>query len=99
MNNVSLLHETMYNYNKTRKSPYYLSEFALYSFLRLEIDIFWNSGDNFKKTLWVCGMVHLLDDENNIVTSVDFDCHITSKPEASAKVKHISQEWKSFGRS
>ena len=88
----------MYNYNKSRLSPYDPTKLAIYSILRPEIDFISNCGPNVKKTVSFDDFAHFIDEEN-IVTYVDFDCGITSLTETPTKIRQINRDWICISRS
>ena len=63
----------MSNYNKFQVSSYDPTKIAFYYILRPEDDLISKCGQNFRKTVSLDDIVHLIDDEN-IVTFVDSDC-------------------------
>ena len=81
----------MYNYKKSRLSPYDPTKLAIYSILRPEDHLISNCGPNIKKTVSFDDIVHFIDEEN-IVTYVDFDCGITFLPETLTKIRQINRE-------
>ena len=88
----------MYNYNKSVLSPYDPTKLAIYSILRLEDDVISNCGPNVRRTVSFDDVVHF-NDEENIVTYVDFDCGITFFPENPTKIRHINRERNYISRS
>ena len=88
----------MYNYNKSRLSPYDPTKLAIHSILRPEDDLISNCGPNVKKTISFDDVVHFIDEEN-IVTHVDFDCGITSLPETPTKIRQVNRERNYISRS
>ena len=66
----------MYNYNKSGLSAYDPTKLAIHSILRPEDNLISNCGPNVEKTVSFDDVVHF-NDEENIVTYVDFDCGIT----------------------
>ena len=81
----------MYNYNKSRVSPYDPTKLAIHSVLRPGDDEISNCGPNVKKTVPFDDVVHFIDEEN-IVTYVDFDCDVTFSPETPTKIRQINRE-------
>ena len=88
----------MYNYKKSRLSPYDRTKLAIHSILRPEDDLKSNCGPNVKKTVSFDDVVHVIDEEN-IVTYVDFECGITFLPEAPTKIRQINRERNYISRS
>ena len=88
----------MYNYNKSKLSPYDLTKLAVHSILRPEDDPISNCGPNVKKTVCFDDVVHFIDEEN-IITYVDFDCGITFLPESPTKIRQINRERNYISRS
>ena len=81
----------MYNYNKSRLSPYDPTKLAIHSILRPEDHLISDCGQNVKKTVSFDDVVHFIDEEN-IVTYVDFDCGITFLSETPTKIGQINRE-------
>ena len=77
LDSFSLLHEAMYNYNKTQDSPYGPTKLAIHSILRPEADLTSKCGYTFKKTVSFDDIVLFIDEEN-IVICVQIDCGIFS---------------------
>ena len=88
----------MYNYNKSRISPYDPTKLAIHSILRPEDDFISNCGPNVKKTVSFDDVVHFID-KGNIVTYVDFDCGITFLPETPTEIRQINRERNYISRS
>ena len=88
----------MYNYKKSRLSPYDPTKLAIHSILRPEDDLISNCGPNVKKTISFDDVVHFIDEEN-IVTYVDFDCGVTFLPETPTKIRQINREQNYISRS
>ena len=74
----------MCSYNETQVSLYDPKKLAIHSILRPEDDILSNCGQSFKKTVSSDGIVHFIDEENNM-TYVDFLRGITFYPETPTK--------------
>ena len=66
----------MCSYNKTQVSAYDPTKLSIYPVSRPEDDVISNCGQNFKKTVSLDDIEHLIDDEN-IVIYEDFDCGTT----------------------
>ena len=88
----------MYYYNISVLSPYDPTKLAIHSILRSEDDLISNCGPNVKKTVSFDDVVHFIDDEN-MVSYVDFDCHITFFPETPTKIRQINRERNYLSRS
>ena len=88
----------MYNYNKSRLSPYGPTKLAIHSILRPEDDLISNCGPNVKKTVFFDDVVHFIGKEN-IVTYVDFDCGFTFLPETPTEIRQINRERNYISRS
>ena len=88
----------MYNYNKSRLSPYDPTKLAIHSILRPVDDLITKCGPNVKKMVSFDDSVHIIDDEN-IITYVDFDCGITFLPETPKKIRQINRERNYISRS
>ena len=88
----------MYNYNKSRLSPYDPTKRAIHSILRPEDDLISNCGPNVKNSVSFDDIVHFIDEEN-IVTYVYFDCGITFLPDTPTKIRQINRERKYLSRS
>ena len=88
----------MCSYNETQVSLYDRTQLAIHSILRAEDDLLSNCGQNFKKTVSFDGIVHFIDEENN-VTFVDFHCGITFYPETPTEIRQINRERHYISRS
>ena len=88
----------MYNYHKSRLSPYDPTKLAIHSIPRPEDDLIAVCGTNVKKTVSLDDVVHFIDEEN-LVTYVDFDCGVTFLPETPTKIRQINRERNYFSRS
>ena len=88
----------MYSYDKSGLCPYDHTKLAIHSILRLEDDLLSNCVPNVEKTVPFDDVVHCID-EQNTVTYVDFDCGITSLPEAHTKKRQINRERNYVSRS
>ena len=88
----------MYNYNKSGFYPYDPTKPAIQSILRPKDDLISNCGPNVKKTVPFDDVVHFIDEEN-IVTSADFDCGTTFLPETPTKIRQINLERNYISRS
>ena len=88
----------MYNYNKSVLSPYDPTKLAIHSILRPEDDLISNCGPIVRKTVSFDDVVHF-NDEENVVTYVDFDCGITFLPETPTKIRQINRERNHISRS
>ena len=81
----------MYNYNKSVLSLYDPTKLAIHAILRLEDDIISKCGPNVKKSVSFDDVVHF-NDEENMVTYIDFDCGITFLHETPTKIRQIDRE-------
>ena len=88
----------MCSYNKSQVCPYDPIKLAIHSVLRPEDDLISNCGQKFKKTVSFDDILHFIDEEN-IVTSEDFDCGVTFYPEALTKIRQINRERNYVSRS
>ena len=85
------MQETIYNYNKYVLSPYDPTKLAILSILRLEDDLISKCGPKVKKTVSFNDIVHFIDEEN-MMTSVDFECGIKFFRETPTKIRQINRE-------
>ena len=88
----------MYNCNKTLDSPYDPTKLAIHTILPPKIDPISNCGHASRKMVLFDDIV-LFNDEENIVSYIDFDCGITFYPEAPKKVGRANGETRSTSRS
>ena len=95
---LSLLHEAMYNYSKTQDSPMILQSLQLFVVCAWKLILYQIVVIFSTKTVFFDDIVHLIDEEN-IGTYVDFDCGITFYPEAPTKIKQINRDQKNISRS
>ena len=95
---IFLLQETMYNYNKTQPSPYNPTKLAIHSIMRPEDKFISNCGQNFKKSVSFEEILHFNFDEN-IVPFVEFDCGFTFYPGTPTKIRQFNQERNYLSRS
>ena len=90
LSKISFLHEAMYIYNKPQDSADEATENAISSILRPEVS---NCDHNSNETFSFDDILHLLF-EGNFVTYADFDCGITSYPEA--RTDRLTENGKTF---
>ena len=88
----------MYNFNKSVLSPYDPTKLAVHSILRPEDDLISNCGPNLKTTVSFDDVVHF-NDEENMVTYVDFDCGITFFLQNPTKSRQLNWEQNYISRS
>ena len=81
----------MYNYKKTKHSPYDPTKLAIHSIFRPKAELISNCGQIFMKAVSFDYLVHFIDEEN-IVTYVDFDYGVTFYPETPTKVGETNRE-------
>ena len=85
---------------KTQVAPYNPTKLAIHSILRSGDDLTSNCGQNLKKIVSFDDIVHsIVEDEENIVNYVDFDCGITFYPETPANIRQINREPNYISRS
>ena len=88
-----LLHEVMYNYNKTQGSPYEPTMLENHSILRPENDLISGCGHIFNKMVPCDDNVPLID-EKNIVTHVYFEGDISFYTESPIKNQKSNRQSK-----
>ena len=81
----------MYNYNKTKVSPYDPAKLLIQSLFGSEDDVVSTCGQKFEEIVSFDDIVHFIDDEN-IVTYVDFDRGISFYPETPTNIRRIKRE-------
>ena len=91
-----ILHESTYKYNETHDSPHGPSKLAF--FRGPEIEFLRNCGNIFKETVSFDD-IEQSNDEENIVTYVDYVCGFNIYSEAPTEVNHINPERKNLSRS